>query len=150
MTSFNPTTQIYECPWPGPNCFLRWKKIISRSSTGFNYYVRIWHRLVVFSFSFSSRQMSILSFVKIVFDDISKAGLWKYLRLPSCGHGFESQAHHLHFYSRILCYICHCIGERTKISIKRPYLAHTLKPKLDWLVQMLQLIKAWSNKTNET
>ena len=51
---------------------------------------------------------------------------WICLRLPSCCPGFESQAHHLHFYNlQYLCYICHV--ERTKINKKRPGLVHFLK-----------------------
>ena len=37
---------------------------------------------------------------------------WIRLHLPFCGPGFESQAHHLRFDSKILCYICHCMERR--------------------------------------
>ena len=42
------------------------------------------------------------------------------LCLPSCGPGFESQAHHKCFTYQILYYICHCIGETMKMYNKMP------------------------------
>ena len=39
---------------------------------------------------------------------------WIRLRLPFASPGFESQAHHLRFYSQILCYIRLCIEKRRK------------------------------------
>ena len=53
---------------------------------------------------------------------------WTHLRLSSCRLGFESQAHHLHFFQLILflLYIGHLNWnvKRTKINKKRPGLAH--------------------------
>ena len=44
---------------------------------------------------------------------------WFRLRLPSCGPGFESQAHHLCFFN-----YWNCNEKITKINKKRPGLAH--------------------------
>ena len=46
---------------------------------------------------------------------------WFCLRLPSCGRGFKSQAHHLSFFN---LYYWNCNEKRTKINKKRPGLAH--------------------------
>ena len=46
---------------------------------------------------------------------------WFCLRLPSCGRGFKSQAHHLNFFN---LYYWNCNEKRTKINKKRPGLAH--------------------------
>ena len=51
---------------------------------------------------------------------------WIRQRLPSCGPGFKSQAHHPHCYSQILYSICHCTEKRTKINKKRPGLASNI------------------------
>ena len=45
---------------------------------------------------------------------------WIRLHLPSCHHGFESQAHHLSFHQFIELYNV----EKTKINKQRPGLAH--------------------------
>ena len=58
---------------------------------------------------------------------------WFRLRLPSCGLGFESQAHHLCFFNLYW----NCNKKRTKINKKRPGLAHFLKDlRIVWLVFM--------------
>ena len=49
---------------------------------------------------------------------------WIRLRLPSCGPGFESQAHHTHFYNQVLCNICHGIEKKDEMKQKRPGLVH--------------------------
>ena len=49
---------------------------------------------------------------------------WIHLRLPSCGPGFESQAHQLCFY-RFIFKLCRV--KSTKINKKRPELANIYK-----------------------
>ena len=51
--------------------------------------------------------------LKITFIGGAAIAQWIRLRLPSCHHGFKSQAHHLRFYHLYyLCCICHL--KRTK------------------------------------
>ena len=50
---------------------------------------------------------------------------WFRLHLPSCGPGFESQAHHLCFFN--LYWNC---KKRSKINKKRPGLAHFFKNRV--------------------
>ena len=62
-----------------------------------------------------------------VFDRVVAAiAPWFHLRLPSCGPGFESQAHHLCFFS--ICIEILMRKER-KINKKRPGLAHFFQKK---------------------
>ena len=35
-------------------------------------------------------------------NEVAAIALWFHLRLPSCGPGFESQVHHLHFFQFVL------------------------------------------------
>ena len=50
---------------------------------------------------------------------------WLRLRLPFCGRGFETQAHHLCFFNLYW----NCNEKRTKINKKRLILAHFYKKK---------------------
>ena len=52
---------------------------------------------------------------------------WFHLRLPFCGPGFESQAHHLSFFN---LHYWNCIEKMAKINKKRPGLAHVFNNKL--------------------
>ena len=51
------------------------------------------------------------------------------LCLPSCGPGFESQAHHIRFYSQILYFIRRFVEKRTKINKKWPGSGHIFLKK---------------------
>ena len=55
---------------------------------------------------------------------VASIALWYHLHLPSCGRGFESQTHHLHFFN---LYYWNCNEKRTKINKKRPGLTHFYK-----------------------
>ena len=61
---------------------------------------------------------------------------WFCLRLPFCGPGFQSQAHHLRFFN--LYWNCNVKG--TKINKKRPGLAHFLKKTFITTQRQLSLI----------
>ena len=45
---------------------------------------------------------------------------WICLRLPSCGPGFESQAHHLCFYHLYSYFVLHYVKKRMIVNKKRP------------------------------
>ena len=73
---------------------------------------------------------------------------WICLRLPSCCPGFESQAHHLHFYQFIF-ELCHM--EKTIIKKKRPefpiFLKHRfLKSRYPILTDSATKLQTYWNK----
>ena len=85
---------------------------------------------------------------------------WIRLRLPSCHPGFESQAHHLHFFQFTLfkLYICHLNWNvnRTKINKKEArigpflkkqsrnlYLVYNKKPECRYIKVILYRLNKW-------
>ena len=75
-------------------------------------------------FSYRLKNQRLAKRLKLKF--VPAIAQWIHVCLPPNGPGFESQAHHTYYYSKILYYICHCIEKRTKIK-KRPGLAHIEK-----------------------
>ena len=69
---------------------------------------------------------------------------WFHLRLPSCGRGFKSQAHHLSFFN---LHYWNCNEKRTKINQKMPGLAHSLK-KLYNKKLSLSSLRSWKILTS--
>ena len=64
---------------------------------------------------------------QIIFFRVAAIAPWFRLRLPSCGPGFKSQAHHLRFFNLYYWNCIEKITKITKINKKRPGLAHFLK-----------------------
>ena len=66
---------------------------------------------------------------------VAAIALWLRLRLPFCGRGFETQAHHLCFFNLYW----NCNEKRTKINKKRLGLAHFYKKNI-WSMHAFQII----------
>ena len=62
--------------------------------------------------------------------DVAAIAPWFRLRLPFCGPGFKSQAHHLRFFQLVLLKL---YQENNENKHKRPGLAHLKKP-FHWFV----------------
>ena len=88
----------------------RGRRVVSKTNNGF-YWVLLLRRALI-----RPTKFNLINFNCRVAD----IALWFRLRLPSCGPGFESQAHHLRFFN---LYYWNCNEKITKINKKRPSVA---------------------------
>ena len=69
---------------------------------------------------------------------------WLRLCLPSCSHGFRSQANRLSFFN---LYYWNCNEKRKKINKKRPWMAHFLKNRHLWILFRFSVLSEPSTST---